>query len=57
MTLQLQPPSPDRCQICADKHDSMQAHNAQNFYTLIAKILDILCPEKFARIELTLKKQ
>lgn len=32
MTLQLQPPSPDRCQICADKHDSMQAHNAQNFY-------------------------
>ena len=32
MTLQLLPPHPDRCQICADKHDPMQAHNAQNFY-------------------------
>lgn len=32
MTLELLSPRPDYCQICAEKHDPMQPHNAQNFY-------------------------
>lgn len=30
--LQVLPPPPDCCQICAVKHDPMEAHNAQSIY-------------------------
>ncbi len=32
MTMQLLPPSADKCQYCAVKHNPEQPHNAQSFY-------------------------